>query len=169
MRKALRTIQSCEEFIIVASFVIMVIATFSQVVNRNFVGAGISWLEELSRYCMIYMALLATELGLRDGTQISVTAFTDKLPPRARFALKALSQVVVIVFSGIVFATSLVLLQKQVAFGARSAGLDLPMYVPYFALPLGFGLIALVQTARFLRLFLPEMPPGGAAGEGGAS
>jgi C4-dicarboxylate transporter, DctQ subunit len=167
MRNALKTIQSCEEAIIVASFVIMVIATFAQVVNRNFVGAGISWLEEISRYCMIYMALLATELGLRDGTQISVTAFTEKLPPRARFTLKALSQVVVIVFSGIVFATSLVLLQKQIAFGARSAGLDLPMYVPYFALPLSFGLIALVQAARFVRLFLPEAP-GGSAGEGGA-
>lgn len=164
MRNLLRTFQSCEEFIIVSSFVIMVIATFSQVVNRNFVGAGISWLEEISRYCMIYMALLATELGLRDGTQISVTAFTDKLPPRARLVLKMVSQVVVIVFSGVVFATSLVLLEKQIAYGARSAGLDMPMYIPYFALPLSFGLIALVQTVRFVRLFLPEHAESGGEG-----
>lgn len=154
MKRLLKTVQSCEETIIVASFVIMVIATFTQVVNRNFVGAGISWLEEVSRYCMIYMALLATELGLRDGTQISVTAVTDKLPPRGRLALKIVSHTVVIGFSAAVFLTSLVLLEKQIAFGAHSAGLGMPMYVPYFALPLSFALIALVQTARLANLIL---------------
>lgn len=154
MKGLLKTIQSCEEFIIVASFVVMVAATFSQVVNRNFVGAGISWLEEISRYCMIYMALLATELGLRDGTQISVTAFTDKLPPRGRLALKIVSHAIVIGFSAAVFLTSLVLLEKQIAYGAHSAGLGLPMYVPYFALPLSFALIALVQTSRLVLMIM---------------
>ncbi|SBV99999.1 conserved membrane hypothetical protein [uncultured Alphaproteobacteria bacterium] len=154
MKRLLKTVQSCEETIIVASFVIMVIATFTQVVNRNFVGAGISWLEEVSRYCMIYMALLATELGLRDGTQISVTAVTDKLPPRGRLALKIVSHAIVIGFSAAVFLTSLVLLEKQIAFGAHSAGLGMPMYVPYFALPLSFALIALVQAARLANLIL---------------
>jgi TRAP-type C4-dicarboxylate transport system permease small subunit len=154
MKRLLKTVQSCEETIIVASFVIMVIATFTQVVNRNFVGAGISWLEEVSRYCMIYMALLATELGLRDGTQISVTAVTDKLPPRGRLALKIVSHAIVIGFSAAVFLTSLVLLEKQIAFGAHSAGLGMPMYIPYFALPLSFALIALVQAARLANLIL---------------
>lgn len=154
MKRLLKSLQACEETIIVASFVVMVIATFAQVVNRNFVGAGISWLEEVSRYCMIYMALLATELGLRDGTQISVTALTDKLPPRGRLLLKIASLAVVVVFSAAVFSTSLVLLQKQIAFGAHSAGLGMPMYVPYFALPLSFALIALVQAGRLASLLI---------------
>ena len=118
------------------------------------VGAGISWLEEVSRYCMIYMALLATELGLRDGTQISVTALTDKLPPRGRLLLKIAALAVVVVFSAAVFSTSLVLLQMQIAFGAHSARLGLPMYVPYFALPLSFALIALVQAGRLASLLV---------------
>lgn len=154
MKRLLKSLQACEETIIVASFVVMVIATFAQVVNRNFVGAGISWLEEVSRYCMIYMALLATELGLRDGTQISVTALTDKLPPRGRLLLKIAALAVVVVFSAAVFSTSLVLLQKQIAFGAHSAGLGMPMYVPYFALPLSFALIALVQAGRLASLLV---------------
>lgn len=154
MKRLLKSIQACEETIIVASFVVMVIATFAQVLNRNFVGAGISWLEEVSRYCMIYMALLATELGLRDGTQISVTALTDKLPPRGQLLLKIAALAVVVVFSAAVFSTSLVLLQKQIAFGAHSAGLGMPMYVPYFALPLSFALIALVQAARLASLLV---------------
>lgn len=150
MRKIAGAFQRLEELLIAVSFSIMVVSSFAQVVNRNFVGGGVSWFEELSRYCMIYMALLATELGLRDGTQVAVSAFTDKCGPTLRLALSMLSQAIVIVFSVIVFVTSLQLLQKQVAYGAHSAGLDMPMYIPYFALPLSFAIIAIVQSARLL-------------------
>ena len=150
MRKITGALQRLEEFLIAVSFSIMVVSSFAQVVNRNFVGGGVSWFEELSRYCMIYMALLATELGLRDGTQGAVSAFTDKCGRVSRLALSTISQAIVIVFSVIVFVTSFQLLQKQVAYGAHSAGLDIPMYIPYFALPLSFAIIAIVQSARLL-------------------
>ena len=37
------------------------------------------WTEEVAMYSMIYMALLGTEVGLRDGTQVAVTAVIEKL------------------------------------------------------------------------------------------
>jgi TRAP-type C4-dicarboxylate transport system permease small subunit len=150
MKKALKIVQWIDDYIIAIAFVVMVIAGFAQVVNRNLIGAGISWFEELARYCMIYMALLATEVGLRDGTQISVSAVTDKLPPVAREIVGILAKAIVVVFAAIVFYTSFEFLDKQIRFNARSPGLGVPMYIPYFALTLSFALITLVQGATLI-------------------
>ena len=62
MKKALGYFQKIENGVLIGTFIIMVIASFVQVLNRNIFHLGISWLEELSRYCMIYMALLALSL-----------------------------------------------------------------------------------------------------------
>ena len=78
MKKILSKLQKIEDFILFLTFVIMILGAFAQVLNRNIFKLGISWLEEISRYCMVYMALLATEAGLRDGSQISLTVLTDR-------------------------------------------------------------------------------------------
>lgn len=63
----------------IVAFVAMVAAYFVAVVNRNFIKASMPWTEEVAMDSMIYMALLGTELGLRDGTQVAVTAIIEKL------------------------------------------------------------------------------------------
>jgi TRAP-type C4-dicarboxylate transport system permease small subunit len=169
MKKALKVAQLIDDHIIVVAFVVMVIAGFAQVVNRNLIGAGISWFEELARYCMIYMALLATEVGLRDGTQISVTAVTDKLRPRPREIIGILAKIIVVVFAAIVFCTSFEFLDKQIRFNARSPGLNAPMYIPYFALTLSFALITLVQGATLIMRIGRFLSGKSEPGEGGAA
>ena len=154
MKKVLGWLQKIENFILVATFVVMVIASFAQVVNRNLVHAGISWFEELARYCMVYMALLAAEAGLRDGTQISITAVTDRLHGAAAKIMRVIAQLVVIGFSAICFINSFTILKTQITSGQMSPGLKLPMVVPYFALPLSFGIITVVQTAALIILLM---------------
>lgn len=153
MKGFLRRLQKVEDSILVWTFIIMVLASFAQVINRNIVHAGVSWFEELSRYCMVYMALLAAEAGLRDGTQISVTALTDRLRGVPAVLLRVISKLVVIVFSAVCFVGSFAVLQTQIASGQISPGLKLPMVVPYFALPLSFGIITVVQLAALFTLF----------------
>lgn len=147
MKKRFPYLQKIEDFILVSTFTVMVLASFAQVVNRNLVHAGISWLEELSRYCMVYMALLATEAGLRDGTQISITAITDKLNRSLGRAARIISKAVVTIFSGICFFSSFTILQTQMSSGQVSPGLHLPMVIPYFAISLSFGIITVIQGA----------------------
>lgn len=79
MKKALNALTNVEKGIVILTFSLMVICSFLQVINRNFFKLPIGWFDEASTYCMIYMALIGTELGLRDGTKIAVTAVVDKL------------------------------------------------------------------------------------------
>lgn len=160
MKKILAIGQKIENMILSVSFIVMTLASFAQVVNRNFVGAGVSWFEELARYCMVYMALLGTEVGLRDGSQIAIRGVIEKFKGFPRAILEILCKLIIVGFSALVFWTSFTLLEKQVSFGQISPGLEVPMYVPYFALPLSFGIITLVQAATVIlmiaALFVPE-------------
>ena len=150
MKKILGVLQKIENFIIAASFIIMTLSAFGQVVNRNVIGMGISWFEELSRYSMVYMGLLGTEVGLRDGTQIAITALVDKFSVIPKRLAAIFAKLVTLAFSSIVFYCSFDLLDKQISFGQISPGLQIPMYIPYVALPLSFGLITVVQTVALV-------------------
>ena len=122
--KGIKKLQSyvtkVEYAIMIVAFVAMVTAYFVAVVNRNFIKASMPWTEEVAMYSMIYMALLGTEVGLRDGTQVAVTAVM----------LKA--------------GTALFL--KQIQTGQTTPVLKIPMSAMYFSLVLTFGLILLIQT-----------------------
>ena len=148
----------------------MTLAAFAQVVNRNLIGAGISWFEELARYCMVYMTLLGTEVGLRDGTQISITAIIDRFKGAPRELLVILGKLVIVTFSALVFYHSWNPIMKQIRFGQLSPGLEIPMYIPYAALTLSFAIITIVQSATVIAMIVnlfsgskPETAEGGAA------
>lgn len=145
MKKVTQILQKAEDWILVGTFIVMVLASFAQVMNRNIFHLGISWFEELARYCMVYMALIAAEAGLRDGTQISITALTDRLKGKIRQGMLILAKLIVTVFAVVVFITSFKLLWMQSVSHQMSPGLKIPMLIPYFAITLSFAIITVVQ------------------------
>ena len=147
-----RQLQRLENSVIAVCFIVMCLAEFAQVVNRNLVGAGISWFDELARYCIVYLTLLATEAGIRDGSQIAVTAVTDHCPPVLKRILQLIVKLVIVGFSLMIFVTSFTIIKTQLNSGQISAGLGIPMVIPYAILPIAFGFISIVQTIAFFLL-----------------
>lgn len=152
MKKTLRVLQLAEKWAIVIMFVIMVVASFAQVLNRNIFKIPVSGFEEAARYAMVYMVLLGTELGLRDGTQISIKGLVNKLPLTARHLVGILTQCIIIVFSALMCNSGWKMVLKQTRIGQTSPGLGIPMGIPYFALVLGFGLITIIQFAMLVQM-----------------
>ena len=151
MKKTLQYLQTLEKWIIVIAFVIMVLACFIQVVNRNVFRIPVSGFEEAAKYSMVYMVLLGTELGLRDGTQISIQGVVDKLPEKARKIIGVIARLIVIIFAAVMTKSGWAMVMKQAKIGQTSPGLGIPMYIPYFALVLGFGLITIVQSGYLIK------------------
>lgn len=154
MKKALNALTNVEKGIVILTFSLMVICAFLQVINRNFFKLPIGWFDEASTYCMIYMALIGTELGLRDGTQIAVTAVVDKLKGVSRTVVRCISKAVVLVFSGSVLYNAIELVSRQAATGQTSPALHLPMTVPYAALVISFAIIVIVQLGELVTLIM---------------
>jgi len=154
MKKILSKLQNVENAIMVIAFSLMVITSFVSVVNRNIFKLPISWLDEVGIYSMIYMVLIGTEIGLRDGTQISVTSVVDKLHGKSKKIIHILSKAIVVAFSVMILTSSIGMVQMQIKTGQTSPGLKLPMSIPYAALTISFGIISLVQGATLLGMIL---------------
>ena len=154
MKKVLDGLRKLENLIMVVAFIIMVGASFAQVVNRNFFKLPISWFDEAAVYCMIYMVLIGTEVGLRDGTQIAVTGVVDKLGGKMRTAVQVISKVIVVIFSFGVLMGGIKLVNIQIRTGQVSAALSLPMSIPYGAMVISFAIITLVQAAAAIVLIV---------------
>ncbi len=153
MKKFLRTLQHIENSLLVITFSIMVISIFAQVVNRNIFKIPVSGFEEAAKYSMVYMVMLGTELGLRDGSQIAVTSVVDKFHGKAHKVLLIVSKIIVVVFAGVMTNVSFNMVMKQIRTGQTSPGLGIPMAIPYFALLLSFALITVVQSVILINMF----------------
>lgn len=152
--KVLGTLTKVEQVIMVATFAIMVASSFAQVVNRNIFKLPIAWFDEASTYCMIYMALIGTEIGLRDGTQIAVTAVVDKLHGAGKKIVQIASKIVVLIFSVSVLIAAVNMVNQQIVTGQTSAALHLPMAVPYAALVISFAMIVIVQGLLMIGMII---------------
>lgn len=159
MKKLLKWLTTIENVIMVVAFAIMVICTFTQVLNRNFFKLSMPWLDEASTYSMIFMALTGTEVGLRDGTQIAVTAVVDKLYGRTRQVVMIIAKIVLLVFSVSVLISSIKLVGLQISTGQTSSAMGLPMAVPYSALVISFAMIVFVQTVTTIKMIIRLKDP----------
>lgn len=150
----LKILTNTENVIMFLTFAIMVASSFAQVVNRNIFKFPISWFDEASTYCMIYMALIGTEIGLRDGTQIAVTAVVDKLHGVSKKIINIISKAIVLIFSSTVLFTAVKMVNTQIQTGQTSAALHLPMAVPYAALVISFAMIVIVQGSLMIGMMI---------------
>lgn len=154
MNSTLKNLQKVENFIIIASFAFMTFCSFAQVVNRNIFQFPISWFDEASTYCMVYMTLLGTEIGLRDGSQIAVTALVNKFKGASKMVINIIAKIIVVIFSATVLVYSISMVQMQAASGQTTAALHLPMSVPYMALVISFAIITAVQIAITIKMVI---------------
>lgn len=154
MKSALKKLQYIENLIIVVSFAVMVTCSFLSVVNRNFIKLSIPWFDELSTFAMIYMALLGTEAGLRDGSQIAVTALVNKFNGISKAILQIIAKTVVTGFSAVVLYYSCHMAAIQASSGQLMAALHIPMAIPYFALVISFAIITCVQGITVITMLV---------------
>lgn len=138
--------------------VVMIAAVFGQVIMRYIFNAPLSWSEELARYAMVYLAMLATALCMRHGQHIALIDAVPLSPGTKRaVSLLAGAIVAVILFVAMWYATELSLRSAR----QRTPGLGLSMRDVYAAIPIGLGLsiIGLVLNA-----LLSSRPGGETAG-----
>lgn len=137
-----------EEYCILVLFPIMVIVVLIATFARYTQLFQMFWGEEAARYIMVYLGYLGIALAMKRRAHIGVTALTDMVKSKGgkRFIL-VLQAVVILTFCGIISAFLLTIIQKQFGIGQTSPALELPIWVPYGAVPLGMILLA-VRTCQ---------------------
>lgn len=122
-----------------------------QVVLR-YTGGGIPvFTEEMARYAMIWMALIASAVAVREGSHIRIDLVPAVLQTVARPAARALEALLDVIALGLFL---LLVWQgiDMVAFAVpqRSEGLRISLAYPYAAVPIAFAFASLFALARLL-------------------
>jgi len=129
------------------ALVVMLASMLYQVFGRYVLDHAPSWSEELSRYLMVWMTMLGSASVLRSGGHISVTTLTDSLPPAALAVVLALRDAALVAASGVLAWWGILFSEMNGV--QESAAMEIPMSIPYAALPFGALLIVLfVVLAR---------------------
>lgn len=134
-----RALLAVSRLVMIALVWVMLTSILLGVFSRYFIGDAIIWSEEVARFSMIWVAVLGGGLTFRSGGHIAIDLMARQLPATWQrpiaFASGLASAVFIVVFTwyGAVMVGN-VALQK-------SAALEIPMAVPYAALPVGGALM----------------------------
>ena len=129
---------------------LLVATTLLQVLSRYVLSKPLDWTEETARYLFVWVAMLGAGMAAKDRAHFFVDLLLERLPPRL--------EKYVTVFTGIVASVFLIViswaaLELAVSNGVQdSPVLTIPMSVPYFAIPVGLGLMALFAVSDTVRI-----------------
>lgn len=148
MKKILDFYHQLLIWLLVATVAIMIVPVSLQMVSRftDLIPSYI-WTEELSRFLLIWMIMLGSMIGVREGTHFDVDVW-PVLPPRMDAMLRVVSQCFVLVFAlvfvfwGIAFV--------RFGWDQESELAELPMTYIFIAWPLT-GLTWLIFLGESLR------------------
>ncbi len=130
--------------------ILMTLATLGQVFCRTTGLFTFETSEEISRFSMCWMAMLGSAVALRQGRHLGVRVIVDRLPDG--FYDKFLAPLIHLVM----LAFFIMITVKGYSFALRgfaqtSPAMDLPMFYPYFAIPVGGALMALNVISDILQ------------------
>jgi len=146
LSKALAAWSSLERIALAALMLIMVALYVTGVVVRELIPAyarNFAWIDEAARYLMVWLVFLSLGLALAEGRQIAMTSFLERMSPGAQLWIRRAIDLSGLVLSLYVAWFGLQMAQTVGRTGQMSPTLGVPAALLYYALPVGFLLLAL--------------------------
>ena len=148
MRRLNDLLLSLCKYVIIVMVPLMTGVIFVQVVLRYVFQAPFSWAEELARYLLIWITCLGSACAIRGGMHISISYLQSKLKGSAQTVVRMVIYVVTLGF--FIYCIKEGLLFSFAQWTQRSTAMQIPMTVPYIAIPLGFAIMFLVTLECFI-------------------
>ncbi|MUU11572.1 MAG: TRAP transporter small permease [Oscillibacter sp.] len=141
--KFLDVLEKVEKAILAVTVGIMVIIIAYQVIMRYIFAHANSWSEELARYLFIYDVMIGAAIAIRRNSHLQIDILINLMKPKVRTILTIIATLAGMVFMVFLLSYSITLVQT----GARtmSAGLGIPMSIPYSCMPVGIVLMLLTS------------------------
>jgi len=123
------------------------IILFINVVLRYFFRSSTSWAEELIRYLMVWTAFIGSSICVRKGIHVGIDFFLQFIDESKKLIVARVINSICAVFSVLLTWYSWQIVSFNMSTGQVTPALGIPMYIPYMAAPIGFGLM----TIRFIQ------------------
>lgn len=144
-----------EKYITATALITFTIVIFCNVVGRYVFRNSITWAEELSRYLNILLVFFALSAGIKWDSHIGVDVVQTLLVPK-RFHkwMDLIRFTITLAFCIITAWLGLALALKIGQMKQTSPAMQIPMALPYMALPVGLFMASVRCLIRILKLFL---------------
>jgi C4-dicarboxylate transporter DctQ subunit len=146
-----RSCNAIAKLLLVVMSAVMAVTILAQVFLRYVVKASLPWSEELARYLMVWIGLMGASLAMHEGRHVGVTLLVDRLRGGVQKVVTGCALLAVLWFLWLMISQGAVLLQN--IWQQRSPALNLPMVIPYAAIPLGAIFMAVQVLLALCRLF----------------
>lgn len=144
------------ELVIIVTFAVMVVSTLTQVICRYLLEFSLPWVDELARYCLVWMVFVGMVLTLVRGQHVTVDLMLDRYSIRFRpFALTIIDLATSGLFLVLLYGGVLLM---QLTAGQTTSGLGIPKYMVYAALPIGALLMLIELGQRIYRRHRASQP-----------
>ena len=123
---------------VIAILAAMAVMVFANVALRFLTDHSILWVEEVSRYLMIWLTFLGAGIVLRYGGHIGIDTLQDRLPQHAVY-IRAVIFVLLLGFFGVM--VWLGIRYASLTWAQTTPVLEIPVGAVYLAMPIGFALL----------------------------
>jgi TRAP-type C4-dicarboxylate transport system permease small subunit len=134
-------------------FLIGTIITFINALARKLIDESWTGMEDFNAIMLMTLVYLPLVYLEWHGKHLSLSLFVEKLKPSVRKIIKKIEHAVILFFSLIIFKGTWDVVYMNMQMGTKLASIQIPVYIPYSVLLVGFGLIIIV---KFVQLFVPE-------------
>jgi TRAP-type C4-dicarboxylate transport system permease small subunit len=129
----------------------LVVVTVAQVLLRYLTDQPLAWTEEFARFLFVWACFLGAAVGSRRGAHFAVGILVDSLRGRVQQAARLAIQLLEAAFYvGLAWSGWVV---TRVAAFQHSSVLEVPMSIPYAALPVCSMLMCVFTLFRAYRAF----------------
>lgn len=143
--RVLDAIEDCGVFLFMFTMFILIVA---QVFFRYVLKYPFPWAEELARYCMIWGTFLGVSSCTKTKAHVGVDGLVNLLPKTPKKIINIIVILIVVILNISIFVLAVQLTANIYLRRQTSPAMVIPMWLAYFALPVGFGL----SSIRSLRL-----------------
>ncbi|MBD8066828.1 TRAP transporter small permease [Devosia sp. PTR5] len=146
LHRALGLLASVERVALALLMLIMVGLTVMGVLVRELIptmARNVAWVDEGARYIMVWMVFLSLGLALAEGRQIAMTSFLERMSPTTQLWVGRLIDLTGLALSLFIAWFGIDMAQSVARTGQFSPTLRIPAAILYYALPVGFLLLAL--------------------------
>jgi len=134
----------------------LIVTPLVQITMRGVFNVPLAGAEELAKYFLICLTLLAGSYVTREGGQIRMEEFQALVPPRPRWILQLVIEASGVAVFGVLFVASVVTVTRNL--NSVTPILEMPFWLFFAPLVAGALLLAIETLAMFVHTWRKRRP-----------
>lgn len=139
-----------EDWVVIASFMVIVLVTFVNVVSRYTFQASLAFSEEITINLLVVMTMMGAVVGIRLGAHLGFTYIVENAKTKVRRSLIIIGSALMIVFLAVLLIWGGEMVFHQAIRGRATPSLGIPQWLFTLSIPLAglLGIVRSIQAAR---------------------